>query len=54
MFLFTTLLITLLTIGVMFGLAAAIGGTAMLLVFGDLVVFGMFIGFIVKRFITKN
>lgn len=54
MFLFTTLLITLLTIGVMLGLVGAIGITATLLVFGDLIVFGLFIGFIVKRFVAKN
>lgn len=53
MFLFTTLLITLVTIGVVLGLIAAIGVTSTLLVFGDLIVFGLLVAFIIKRLVAK-
>lgn len=54
MFLFTTLLFTLFTIAIIIAVAGVIGCTATLLVCGDLIVFGLFIGFIIKRFVKKD
>lgn len=53
MFLFTTLLITLLTISAIIVVTGVVGGTAMLLVFGDVIVFGLFVAFIIKRLVAK-
>lgn len=53
MFLFTTLLITLLTISGIILVTGIVGGTTLLLVFGDLIVFGLFVAFIVKRLANR-
>lgn len=53
MFLFTTLLITLLTISGIIVVTGVVGSAAMLLVFGDVIVFGLFVAFIIKRLVKK-
>ena len=53
MFLFTALLIALLFISVLVIVSGVVGGAALILVFGDVIVFALLVAFFIK-YLTKK
>lgn len=53
MFLFTALLITLLFISALVIVSGVVGGTALILVFGDVIVFALLVAFFIKHLTKK-
>ena len=53
MFLFTALLIVLLFISVFIVVSGVVGGAALILVFGDVIVFALLVAFFVKHLAKK-